>query len=207
MKKIGVLFFTLVLLFAFVSNEGYAQKKKKTKATSADKAAAQQAKAEEKEWKKKLKALEPMTYKKLVDDKTSMTTENTELNGKLAELESQKLAKTGDLEKLKAETKSLQDELGNNVNATKTGVKPNGKGVIFKVQVGAFRDRDLSQYFEKHPNFSGEDDGGIKKYTLCYFSDYNEASRFKDYVRRMGVSDAWVVAYRDGQRVNIADAR
>jgi hypothetical protein len=208
MRKPVILLGILVLFFAFLSGESYAQKKKSSKAEKdAAAAEAKASKALEKEWKKKLKDLDPLAYKKLVDDKASLTSENSELNSKIAELESQKIAKNNELEKFKAENKTLQDELGNNVNATKSGVKPNAKGIVFKVQVGAFRDRDLSQYFEKHPNFSGEDENGIKKYTLCYFSDYNEASRFKDYIRHMGVSDAWVVAYKDGQRINIAEAR
>ena len=30
------------------------------------------------------------------------------------------------------------------------------KGVVFKVQIGAFKNKDLAKYFENNPNFGGE---------------------------------------------------
>ena len=45
----------------------------------------------------------------------------------------------------------------------------------------------------------------MNKYTIGVFKDYWEADTFKKYVREMGVRDAWIVSYRDGQRVDIKD--
>jgi hypothetical protein len=74
------------------------------------------------------------------------------------------------------------------------------------VQIGAFRDKNLQKYFKNHKNFSGEVDAdGTKKYTLGCFKDYWEADNFKKYMREMGVTDAWIVAYKDGKRVPIKD--
>jgi len=33
-----------------------------------------------------------------------------------------------------------------------------------------------------------------------------EADNFKDYLREMGVKDAWVVCYKNGKRVALKDA-
>ena len=80
------------------------------------------------------------------------------------------------------------------------------QGVVFKVQIGAFRNKDLTKYFDNNPNFSGEvDEDGQKKYTLGYFTDYWEANNFKKYLRKMAVKDAWIVSYKDGERVPIKD--
>jgi hypothetical protein len=80
------------------------------------------------------------------------------------------------------------------------------KGVVFKVQIGTFKNKDLSKYFENNKNFSGEvDEDGTKKYTLGEFTDYWEADRFKKYLREMGVKDAWIVAYKDKKRLNMKE--
>ena len=78
-------------------------------------------------------------------------------------------------------------------------------GVVFKVQIGAFRNKDLSKYFDNTENFSGETEDGVQKITLGRFSDYWEADTFKKYLREMGVNDAWIVPYKDGVRVAMKD--
>ena len=37
------------------------------------------------------------------------------------------------------------------------------------------------------------------------FREYFEANEFKDYLIAMGVEDAWIVSYRDGNRVDIKE--
>ena len=82
------------------------------------------------------------------------------------------------------------------------------KGVVYKVQIGAFKNKDLSKYFKNNPNFGGEvDSDGTQKYSIGVFKDYWEADTFKKYMRQMGVKDAWVVAYKDGERISMKDAR
>ena len=49
------------------------------------------------------------------------------------------------------------------------------------------------------------DADGTKKYTLGFFGDYWEAENFKKYLREMGVKDAWIVAYKNGSRVELKD--
>ena len=85
-------------------------------------------------------------------------------------------------------------------------VEPNAQGVIFKVQIGAFKNKDLTKYFDNSKFFSGDVDGdGTKKYTVGYFSEYWEANNFKKYLREMGVKDAWIVPYKGKERLNIKD--
>ena len=191
MKMKAILSLAVALTVLSITGS-YAQKKSK------------EDKALEKEWKKKLKQLDALSYKKLVEDQASLRSENSELSTKVTNLETEVMGKNTELEKIKGENSKLQEEVTSNV--TKSGVKPNEKGVIFKVQIGAFRNKDLSKYFDKNPNFSGDVDAdGTKKYTLCYFNDYWEADKFKKYLREMGVSDAWIVAYKNGNRVDIKE--
>jgi hypothetical protein len=45
----------------------------------------------------------------------------------------------------------------------------------------------------------------MQKVTLGNFRDYWEADKFKKYLRDMGVKDAWIVPFKDGQRVDIKE--
>jgi hypothetical protein len=74
------------------------------------------------------------------------------------------------------------------------------------VQIWAFKNKDLSKYFENNPNFGGEaTEKGEQHFTIGVFRDYWEADKFKKYMREMGVKDAWIVPFKDGQRVEIKD--
>src|SRR5690606_36517621 len=80
------------------------------------------------------------------------------------------------------------------------------QGIVFKVQIGAFKNKDLSKYFENNENYGGETaEDGSQRLTIGIFRDYWEADTFKKYMREMGVKDAWIVPFKDGQRVDIKD--
>jgi vacuolar-type H+-ATPase subunit I/STV1 len=176
---------------------------------------AQLSKKEKKEWKKKAKefkknpsALKSLTEEKQVADNT-VTTQKSEIttmqssisekDAKIAELEDQLARMRSELTAVKAELTQLK--------ATPV-INPMdfSKGVVFKVQVGAFKNKDLAKYFDNNPNFGGEaKEGEPQKITIGIFRDYWEADTFKKYMRDMGVKDAWIVPYKDGQRVEIKD--
>lgn len=186
-------------------------------------------KALEKEWATKLKSLKPMQYKSLVEEcenlKTSLQQakeEQSKAAAALAPLESKLAEKEGQLNALQIEMNKLKTTLATpatqpkveNTNTTRYKTAKTSSpaqkvtGLIYKVQIGAFRNKNLTKYFENSPNFSGEvDSDGTKKYTLGLFEDYWEADHFKKYLREMGVTDAWIVAYKDGIRVALKDAR
>jgi len=63
-----------------------------------------------------------------------------------------------------------------------------------------------SEQEPENPNFGGEkSQDGVNAYTIGLFRDYWEADTFKKYMREMGVKDAWIVPFKDGQRVDIKD--
>jgi hypothetical protein len=179
---------------------------------------AQLSKQEKKEWKKKAKefAKNPANLKEFTEAKQSADNNVTLLNGqlkqaqsslsdkntKIAELEDQISRMRGELTSAKAELQQLRET---------PVVNPMdfSKGVIFKVQVGAFKNKDLAKYFDNNPNFGGEaagkDAADPQRITIGIFRDYWEADTFKKYMRDMGVKDAWIVPYRDGARVDIKD--
>lgn len=82
--------------------------------------------------------------------------------------------------------------------------RPYIKGLVFKIQIGAYKQRDLSDVMEgDNPQeaFEQEQSEGVNMYTLRHFKDYWKANKFKKELRAMGLKDAWIVAYKDGKRV------
>lgn len=181
---------------------------------------AQLTKEEEKELKSEIKSLSPATYKQLKDDLSDAQT-------KAIELDNQSSSMQQEINQLKSENAQLNSEVADYKKAAEAKVEEqrsstpvagdvadnygdyedqSSKGVIFKVQIGAFKNFDIRKYFGNHKNFSGEiDSDGTMKYTLGVFGDYWEADKFKKYLREMGVKGAWIVSYKDGKRVNIKD--
>jgi hypothetical protein len=197
MKHSIIVFFCLALMVA--STQSFAQLSKK----------------EKKEWKKKAKeyAKNPSNLKQLTEDKQTADNTVSTLNQKVTELQSsisEKDSKIATLEDQLAQARSqlttANEELAKLKEAPPVNSMDFSKGVVFKVQIGAFKNKNLSKYFDNNPNFGGEaKDNEPQKLTIGIFRDYWEADTFKKYMREMGVKDAWIVPYQDGQRVEIKD--
>ena len=176
---------------------------------------AQLSKKEKKEWKKKAKefAKNPANLKTLVETKQVVENDNSALKGQISSLNndvSNKSAKIAELEdqiaKMRSELTSTKAELAQLKEAPPINPMDFSKGVVFKVQIGAFKNKDLAKYFDNNPNFGGEaTDKGEQRFTIGVFREYWEADKFKKYMRDMGVKDAWIVPFKDGQRVEIKD--
>lgn len=179
---------------------------------------AQLSKQEKKEWKKKAKEFKsnPEALKQLTEEKQAADGQVVALTNQVKQLQSSMSDKDARIAELEDELSQIRGQL-TAARAEIAQLKESGpvinpmdfsKGVVFKVQIGAFKNKDLSKYFENNPNFGGEAAGTEKaeqKLTIGVFRDYWEADTFKKYMRDMGVKDAWIVPYRDGQRVEIKD--
>ncbi len=177
---------------------------------------AQLSKQEKKEWKKKAKefAKNPANLKQLTEDKQTADGQVASLTQRLSQLQSSVSGKDARIAELEDQLSQTRSQLTSaraeiaQLKATPAAVNPMdfSKGVVFKVQIGAFKNKDLAKYFENNPNFGGEvKEGEPQRVTIGVFRDYWEADQFKKYMREMGVKDAWIVPYRDGQRVEIKD--
>lgn len=192
-----ILFFCLALIFSTATS--YAQLSKQ----------------EKKEWKKKAKefAKNPANLKQLTEEKQAADGQVASLNQRLTQLQSSvsdKDAKIAELEDQLSQSRtqltSARAEIAQLKETPVVNPMDFSKGVVFKVQIGAFKNKDLAKYFENNPNFGGEvKEGEPQKVTIGIFRDYWEADTFKKYMREMGVKDAWIVPYRDGTRVEIKD--
>jgi len=182
-------------------------------------AQAQLSKKEKKELKAKLKQFKsnPEKLKKILEENNSMKSQVSSLNNQVKSLQT----RIGEKDTRISELTDANDALKNDIAAARKklsdgggGAQPikrpmptdptNESGVVFKVQIGAFKQNDLSQY-KGQKNFGVDSDGNINKYTIGVFRDYWEADKFKKSLRQMGVKDAWIVSYKDGVRVPIKD--
>lgn len=176
---------------------------------------AQLSKQEKKEWKKKAKefAKNPANLKQLTEDKEAAEGQLSTLNDRVSQLQSSisnKDAKIAELEdqlsQTRAQLTTSRAELAQLKETPVVNEMDFSQGVVFKVQIGAFKNKDLQKYFDNNPNLGGEvKEGEPQKITIGIFRDYWEADEFKKYMREMGVKDAWIVPYRDGERVEIKD--
>ncbi len=176
---------------------------------------AQLSKKEKKEWKKKAKeyAKNPANLKQFTEDKQSADSELSSLRQRATQLENSvagkdsRIAELEDqLSRMRSELSSTQAELAQMKEAPAATSMDFSRGIVFKVQIGAFKNKNLAKYFENNPNFGGEiKESEPQKITIGIFRDYWEADTFKKYMREMGVKDAWIVPYKDGQRVEIKD--
>jgi hypothetical protein len=197
MKNRLILLFCLALIFS--TSQSFAQLSKK----------------EKKEWKKKAKeySKNPSNLKQLIEDKQTADNEVVTLNQRVSQMQSSISDKDAKIAELEDQLSQSRTQLSA-ANAELTQLKENpvvnsmdfSRGVVFKVQIGAFKNKNLAKYFENNPNFGGEaKEGEPQKITIGIFRDYWEADTFKKYMREMGVKDAWIVPYKDGQRVEIKD--
>jgi hypothetical protein len=93
-----------------------------------------------------------------------------------------------------------------NVSTTSEPEK-NQQTILYKIQVAASENPlsivDLRKIYNYKLMFNNEFENGYYKYSVGQFKSYEEAATFKN---SMNVPDAFIIAYRDGQKISIAEA-
>ena len=75
------------------------------------------------------------------------------------------------------------------------------KGTVYKVQIGLYEEFNINKYFDQPRYIGYEEVDGMNRYIISYFPEEEIAKKFVADVRKMGVKDAFVSKYIDGQRV------
>lgn len=76
-------------------------------------------------------------------------------------------------------------------------------GIWFRVQIGAFGTNKINADIETTDELSIEDQESLQKISLGRFRDYEDAKALQKHLMEIGIIDAWVVSYKDGQRVAV----
>ena len=95
---------------------------------------------------------------------------------------------------------------------TKTAKTSANTGIVFKVQIGAFKElapvattnkflRIARQGFKTYKN-----ETGLTIYTVGEFLEYEPADNFKTKLVNDGLSGAFVIAFKDGKKISATDA-
>jgi len=78
------------------------------------------------------------------------------------------------------------------------------KGLVFRVQIGAFSKPVPNNTFTEFSPITGDVvRPGLIRYVAGFFGNKENAAEARDKIRSMGYSDAFVVAYCDGERVPV----
>ena len=81
----------------------------------------------------------------------------------------------------------------------------NTNEIVFRVQLGAYRNKISEEVFKGVNTLAFPATGGITKYVTGSFNTYKLAYIHKMKMREMGFGGAFVVAYKDGKRIKVTD--
>ncbi|MDP4866293.1 MAG: hypothetical protein NWR53_06530, partial [Crocinitomicaceae bacterium] len=81
-------------------------------------------------------------------------------------------------------------------------------GLVYRVQIGAFAKPIPQDLFKEFNPVSGEKlTNGITRYLAGYFNNSAKVVGVRDQIKALGYQDAFAVAYCDGVRITLAEAR
>ena len=142
------------------------------------------------------------TYKKNPEKWVKMLNKHDakvkELNDEIAELNAQLKASELAAEKLAEQVKLEQlryVELEKTIPTTKLP-----DGTVYQVQMGFYQYLDLVSFNDKLKTVRAEEIDGKKRYVSGHFENVLDAVQCRNDIKRIGVTDAFVTEYIDGER-------
>lgn len=154
-------------------------------------------KQKKKELKKELKEYkkDPAKYQKMLKKNTK---EKKELQDEIVRLKaiSSDLREKNDL--LDIQIDQLDVKYSELLNASEKTAMPGG--VVYQVQMGYYEYLDLASFNKNLKMIRAEEVDNAKRYVVGYFTDVMDAVEFRDDIKILGVSDAFVSQYIDGER-------
>lgn len=211
-KSISLMFLALFLFGFYANAQEFSKEDKKNW------------KKQAKEYKNNPEALKAMTERLqiLETDLSKTTTEARQLRQTVNSLEIEKSQKDSRISGLEnqirdlteqltaARTDLLQQERPNREVVTERGSAVNAAsdmaGIVFRVQLGAFKKRQVNSALTADPNLLVEDEDGLQRLTIGHFRELEKAKELRDHIVAMGVKGAWVVPYKNGERVSLKEA-
>ncbi|MEM9847216.1 MAG: Ezrin/radixin/moesin family protein [Bacteroidota bacterium] len=182
-------------------------------------------KEETKKWKNLAKEYKknPVALKLLTEKSEGLEAELNELNAEVSQLQQESSSFQAQMSRKDAQLNSLQTRVNQlsmdlseaQANLTAAETAKGGSevmtnqvvtGVVFKVQIGAFEKGQLSSDLMTSENLNLENTEDYQKVVVGQFRDYESAKILRDQLKKMGVKGAWIVSYRDGERITVKEA-
>lgn len=181
-------------------------------------------KEERKKWKKLAKRYKrnPEALAQLTEEREELMSENNQLESQLQELQTENNLLEEQVNQLEASNTELnqdlmmaqstirqlqeqQEQMTDKGMAT-SGTEMNMSGTVYRIQIGAFEKNRLPAELTSAENMKVDEAEGMQKIMVGQFRDFETAKQLMDYLRKMGVEGAWIVPYRDGQRISLKEA-
>jgi hypothetical protein len=150
---------------------------------------------------------------------TGPSRSETELRNNLTQVNQQLTLNNKKLDSMRWENAALRSELTttkqNYTKATQAlramkeqqGQGITKPGLVYRLQIGAFVLHEvMAEGVVNNDEFESERADGYNKYVIASCRTYEEATKFRDELRKVGVKDAWIVPYIDGVRVTMQEA-
>ncbi|MEM7373221.1 MAG: SPOR domain-containing protein [Bacteroidota bacterium] len=109
----------------------------------------------------------------------------------------------GELEALRTQNQQFKKQYGTQKVVNDMGIPA---GLIYRIQIGAFVFYQMDSKGSSSSDFLAERSDGFNKYMIGAFRTYDEASEFKDELKKLGLDNPFVVPYIDGVRVTVDEA-
>ena len=171
-------------------------------------ASAQLSRSERKAWKRELRKLTPEQLKRMAEETANLSStltlyvnENSDLKTLVFKQEQTLSLFKSEIEDLRQKLKTREIQMG---LLTEEGEQWDS-GVVFKVQIGALRPSDFPDKKERNYILEVEDGGAYRQYVIGNFRKYKEADALKKHMRKVGMTRAWIVPYKDGKRVPLKE--
>ncbi len=175
-------------------------------------------KDEKKYWKDQAKEYKrnPEALKELVEEAEQARKQKREMELKLTQLEADRISNENQINQMQQEISDLNSRLISAQNAIqqlneeKAAMTSKGtdmSGLVFRVQIGAYGKANIpANLDQENDNMDLETEGGLQKILIGHYRNYQDADQLKNHMQKIGVKDAWVVPYRDGVRISLAEA-
>lgn len=197
---------TRIIILLFLVSVGY-----QAQAQKLSKAEKKELKAELKKYRKN-----PELLKDISEETNVLREENRELQSRINQLESERSSASAQVAQKEREVMELNNQLMDAREALrqKNDQPPveltardgnTNMGTHFKIQIGAFEKTYIPDNLASGDDMSLESDGTMQKVLVGMFEDYQAAKELRKYMRKIGIKDAFIVAYKDGTRVSLDD--
>jgi hypothetical protein len=98
-------------------------------------------------------------------------------------------------------------------HTSKTKIQNENNEIIFKIQIGAFREKMPEGLYNNIKALAGNklleemiNENGIKIYTIGNFYNFEECQEFKEYLKSHGHEGAFILAFKNGNKINLNEA-
>ena len=155
-------------------------------------------KAEKKALKKEIKAYkkDPASYKSMKDkSKTTIEQQEAVINDLSKQLE--------DLRQEQNELNASMKTLAAQYAALKLQEEKRDQipmGTVYQIQLGFYEKLDLKSFNREGIMVKAEESNAGKRYVIGYFKNLEDAKRFNKDMQKLGVKDAFVSKYDNGER-------